>query len=230
MAMSSNRLGYCILAGLVAIAVSIPVAVNKIVSASHSVAVRGLCEKEVKADRVIWPIVVTENGNLIPELAKSAEKSTNAVVQWLKDAGVNAEDISVSAPKIEDLTTYSTNRAYNYALKSVVTVCSSDVDKVMALQASQFELLNKGIAIGANNWEYQTVYSFNGLNEIKPQMIEDATKNARAAAEKFAKDSGSKVGKIISASQGQFSINDRDSNTPHIKIVRVVTSINYQLF
>lgn len=76
---------------------------------------------------------------------------------------------------------------------------------------------------------YQTVYSFTGLNEIKPKMIEEATKNARAAAEKFAQDSESKLGKIKNASQGQFSITNRDENTPHIKRVRVVTTINYYL-
>ena len=72
-------------------------------------------------------------------------------------------------------------------------------------------------------------YEFTGLNDIKPQMIEDATKNARAAAEKFAKDSDSKLGKIKSASQGQFTIANRDENTPYIKSVRVVTTVTYYL-
>ncbi|MFY9514974.1 MAG: SIMPL domain-containing protein, partial [Dysgonamonadaceae bacterium] len=67
------------------------------------------------------------------------------------------------------------------------------------------------------------------LNDIKPKMIEEATKNARATAEKFAKDSGSKLGKIQSANQGQFSITDRDANTPHIKNIRVVSTVNYYL-
>ena len=72
-------------------------------------------------------------------------------------------------------------------------------------------------------------YDYTSLNSIKPKMIEEATKNARAAAEKFAKDSDSKLGKIKKAYQGQFSIDDRDANTPYIKKIRVVTTIDYSL-
>ena len=80
-----------------------------------------------------------------------------------------------------------------------------------------------------SDYEHQTQYDFNGLNELKPQMVEVATRNAREVAQKFADDSGSKLGKIQTASQGQFSIYDRDSNTPWIKNVRVVTSVTYYL-
>ena len=72
-------------------------------------------------------------------------------------------------------------------------------------------------------------FEYTDLNKIKPKMIEDATRNARAAAQKFAKDSDSKLGKIRSAVQGQFSIEDRDQNTPYIKKVRVVTVVNFSL-
>ena len=93
----------------------------------------------------------------------------------------------------------------------------------------QSELLKQGIAIIGGDWEYKVSYDFTGLNDVKPQMIEEATKNARLAAEKFAKDSNSKLGKIKHASQGQFSIEDRDANTPFIKHIRVVTTIDYSL-
>jgi hypothetical protein len=81
----------------------------------------------------------------------------------------------------------------------------------------------------ATNIVYNVSYEFTGLNDIKPEMIEEATKNAREVAEKFATDSNSKLGKIRNASQGQFSISDRDANTPYIKKVRVVTTVNYYL-
>lgn len=98
------------------------------------------------------------------------------------------------------------------------------------MQHRQFEMINKGIALGSgNSWENPVVYSYTGLNEVKPEMIEQATLNAREAADKFAEDSGSRVGKILSATQGQFSITDRDANTPYIKVIRVVTTVNYQL-
>ena len=88
----------------------------------------------------------------------------------------------------------------------------------------------KGIAISGEDYESRTVYMFTKLNDLKPAMIEEATKNARAVAEKFAQDSKSKLGKIKSASQGQFSIENRDSSTPHIKRVRVVSTIEYYLY
>ena len=71
-------------------------------------------------------------------------------------------------------------------------------------------------------------YIFTGLNDLKPSMIEEATKNAREVAEKFARDSDASVGKIRTARQGLFTINDRDENTPQIKTVRVVTTIDFQ--
>lgn len=81
----------------------------------------------------------------------------------------------------------------------------------------------------SNSWENPVEFKYEGLNDIKPQMIEEATKNAREAALKFAKDSDSRLGKIKTANQGTFSIENRDSNTPHIKKVRVVTSVTYYL-
>ena len=121
------------------------------------------------------------------------------------------------------------NRAFRYIAKNVVTVCTSDVDKVLALMSNQADLLKKGVVVAGNDWENPVEFKYEGLNEIKPQMIEEATKNAREVAEKFAKDSDSKIGKIKSANQGTFSIEARDSNTPYIKRVRVVTSVTYYL-
>lgn len=91
-----------------------------------------------------------------------------------------------------------------------------------------YRILAYGMGYG-NSWENQVQFQFEGLNAIKPEMIEDATKNAREAAEKFAKDSDSRLGKIKTASQGTFTISDRDSNTPYIKKVRVVSSVTYYL-
>ena len=79
------------------------------------------------------------------------------------------------------------------------------------------------------NYHSQTEYIFTRLNEVKPEMIEEATRKAREVAEKFASDSQSKLGKIKNASQGQFSIYARDKNNPHIKKVRVVSTVQYYL-
>jgi hypothetical protein len=91
------------------------------------------------------------------------------------------------------------------------------------------DLLKNGIVTDGNDWENPIEFKYEGLNDIKPAMIEEATQNARETAKKFAKDSGSKLGKIKTANQGTFTIEDRDSNTPYIKKVRVVTSVTYYL-
>ncbi len=91
------------------------------------------------------------------------------------------------------------------------------------------ELVGKGIVIAAQNWDTPTEFLFTSLNQIKPDMIDTATKNAREAAEKFAQDSDSRVGKIRRASQGYFSISERDRNSPDKRVVRVVTTVDYFL-
>ena len=229
---TKNRLGIFIFLGLLSIAVSLPVAVKKYTDASRNVVVKGLCEKQVDADRAIWPIVYKEGGNSVAALSSIVATKNKAVVGWLKDAGFTDAEINVSSPKIEDLasTGYNEHRAYDYVLTSVITVCTDRVKDVVDLQKHQFDLLSKGIAIGSGNtWEYPVTYEYTSLSEIKAGMVEEAILNARASAEKFAKDSGSRLGKIISATQGQFSINDRDAHTPYIKTVRVVSTVNYSL-
>jgi hypothetical protein len=79
------------------------------------------------------------------------------------------------------------------------------------------------------SWEYNTQYFFTDLDKVKPEMIAEATADARRAAEKFAQDSGAEVGGIRRAQQGYFSIEDRDTFSPEWKKIRVVTSIDYFL-
>ena len=218
--------------GLALIALALFAGVKTFKGYDRTVSVRGLCEKEVMADKAIWPIAYKIAGNDLQELIRDINAKNSAVIDFLVNGGISKDDISVNAPIIVDCRTnaYTEVRSYNYIITSSITVCTSDVQKVVELSARQIELVQKGIPVGsAESWEYQTVYSFNALNEIKPEMIEEATKNARAAAEKFAKDSGSRLGKIKTASQGQFTIENRDSNTPYIKNVRVVTGVVYYI-
>ena len=112
---------------------------------------------------------------------------------------------------------------------TVITVTSEKVNLVRNLISEQSELLKQGIAITGGDYRYNIQYDYTSLNDIKPQMIEEATKNAREAAQKFAKDSESELGKIKRANQGQFSIENRDVNTPYIKRIRVVSTIDYSL-
>lgn len=195
------------------------------------VSVKGLSEREVKADHVIWPIVFKEVGNDLSELYSNVNSKNKFIVNFLKDNGISADEISVAPISADDREAdrWSSNTIpYRYQLKSVITVASDQVEKVRELISRQDEFFSAGITC-ESSWEHQTSFSFNGLNELKPEMIEEATRNARAVAEKFAADSESTLGGIKTASQGQFSIYDRDENTPYIKMVRVVTTIEYFL-
>ncbi len=196
------------------------------------VTVRGLAEKEVTANKVTWPIVSKEVGNDLPTIYAKTENTTKAILNFLKANGISEQEISVNPPQVLDLQAdryNSQNVPFRYNVTNVVVVTSSQVEKINKLMERQTELLKQGIAVVAGDYQYQTTYEYTDLNSIKPEMIAEATKNAREAANKFAEDSGSKLGKIKTASQGQFSIEDRDQYTPYIKKVRVVSSIVYYL-
>ena len=229
---NNNFLAVCLLTGLVILGAMIPVAVSKFRAYDRTVNVKGLSEMEVKADKVIWPIPFTVVGNDLNAVYSQIDRNTKEIMEFLTSGGISADEISVSLPTISDkyAQEYGNNdRTYRYFTKSVVTVCTGNVDTVLALMPKQSELLKKGIVGTGNSWDGQVQFQFEGLNGIKPGMIEDATKNAREAADKFAKDSGSRLGKIKTANQGTFTISDRDSNTPYIKKVRVVTTVPYYL-
>ena len=196
------------------------------------VSVKGLSEMEFPADKVTCPLVFKEIGDDLLKIYTNVNAKNDTIVAFLKSKGINEKDINISAPEIVDLQAerYGNERPpYRYNVTSVITITSSDVPKIKALITQQSELLKKGIAIISGDYRYLINYEFTKLNDVKPKMIEEATKNARATAEKFASDSDSKLGKIKNANQGQFSIVDRDSNTPDIKRVRVVTTVDYYL-
>lgn len=224
--------GLFIMAGLVVLGLMIPRAVEKYRSYDRTVNVKGLCEKEVKADKVIWPIVYKVMSNDIQSIYDQTDRNNELIMTFLEEGGLAENEISVSVPQISDkfANEYGSNdRAFRYIATNIVTVYTSDVDKVLALMSKQSDLLKKGIVTGGNSWENPVEFKYEGLNDIKPEMIEEATMNAREAAQKFAKDSDSRLGKIRTASQGTFTIENRDSNTPYIKKVRVVTSVTYYL-
>ena len=217
--------------GLIVLGLCIPKAVQEFKSFDRTVNVKGLCEKEVKADKVIWPLAFKTSGNDLNAVYAEIDRNNTKIKDFLKQGGISENEITVSAPSISDkyATEYGTNdRVYRYLATSIITVCTNEVDKVMALMSKQADLMRGGIPL-YSDWETRSTFSFESLNDIKPAMIEEATKNAREVAIKFAKDSESKLGKIKSANQGTFSIEDRDSNTPSIKKVRVVTNVTYYL-
>lgn len=218
--------------GVILLGVMIKSGINDFKDKDRVVSVKGLAEMEVPADKVIWPLVYKDLGNDPALLYTNMEKKNAVIVKFLEDNGIGKDEIDIVPAEVIDMQAErygNRDVPYRYNATSIITVTSKNVDKVRKLMSEQAELLKQGIAITGGDYRYNVTYEFTGLNDIKPQMIEEATKNARAAAEKFAKDSDSSLGKIRNASQGQFSISDRDANTPYIKSVRVVTTVNYYL-
>ncbi|MDE7470798.1 MAG: SIMPL domain-containing protein, partial [Paramuribaculum sp.] len=168
----------------------------------------------------------------LPTVYSNVAETNRKIEQFLTQNGVEKSEISVGAPKMEDQINnynYKPGITPRYAITSVVTISSGKVDLVRNLINRQGELLSQGIPVASNEYGNSVTYEFTGLNDIKPEMIAEATKAAREAADKFAEDSSSRLGKIKTARQGQFSIEDRDQYTPYIKRVRVVTSLTYLL-
>ncbi|MCM1111360.1 MAG: SIMPL domain-containing protein [Clostridium sp.] len=218
--------------GLSLLGLAVRSGLNSISSRERTVDVRGLAEREVPANKVTWPLSYTLVGDDLQSLYDRMNTTNATLSRFLTSNGIAETEISVNAPKVNDLQAdrYNNNPIpYRYNLSVVMTVVTGNVDLVTKLIKRQGELLKEGIALNPNDYSNQTIYEYTALNDIKPEMIAEATENARQAAKKFADDSESKIGKIKTARQGQFSITDRDPYTPQIKTVRVVTSLTYYL-
>jgi len=200
----------------------------------RSVNVKGLSEKQVMADLAVWPINITLAGNDLKVLKDEIEKQSFEVKNFFLNQGFSEEELAIGIVNISDSRAqlYSSgneNREFRYIANADFTIRTASIEKLQNALAESLNLISKGILISSKNSWQPIQYSFTGLNALKPAMIEEATKNAREVAEKFALDSNSKVSKIKSANQGLFTINDLDQNTSYIKIVRVVSTIEYQL-
>jgi len=200
----------------------------------RSVQVKGLSEKQVNADLAVWPISITVTGNDLKLLKNDLENQNNEIMSFFLNQGFTEKELNRGTTNINDsradlYASNNQNREFRYIAISDFTVRTSDIERLQKALTNSLDLISKGILISSKNTWQPIQYSFSGLNKLKPEMIEEATKNAREVAEKFALDSNSKVSKIKSANQGQFSISDLDPNTSYIKIVRVVSTIEYQL-
>lgn len=216
-----------IAAGIFFLGIFIKAGIDNMAFRDRQVTVKGLAEREVQANRVTWPIQYSVAGDDLLALYDQMTRNNEKIVNFLTTNGIEKSEISINPPDTYNATTnqYSSgNFRYNYSLTCNVTVTTSKVDKVRQLLDRQSELLKEGIPYSNSYINYE----YTALNDIKPEMIAEATKNAREAAARFAEDSGSKVGKMKTASQGQFSIEDQ-SATPFIKKVRVVSTIVYYL-
>ena len=219
--------------GILLAGLAVSHALIKTRSFQRYVTVKGLAEREVDADLSIWPITFKEASDDLIELQRSIGSKRRMITEFLVQSGFEKGDISYAAPVITDLQAErhygdASESPYRYLAQTTITLRSTNVQRVKQVMEGSADWIGKGIVL-IGGWENRAEFLFTGLNEIKPAMIEEATINAREAAKKFAQDSGSKVGKIRTASQGLFSIQNRDMNTPERKKVRVVTTVQYFL-
>lgn len=205
---------------------------------NNTVTVKGLAEQNVVSDLAVWEIKFVTTSNDLPAAQKNMEQQEGAVLQFLTTQGFSTAEISSGRLETNDLMAnpYRSSDANSsrFIVTETITVRSNDVEKVAASLTKTGELIAKGVIFDSQNL-YPVSYIFTKLNDIKPQMLEEATQNARQAALEFAKSSGSKVGKIHRANQGVFSILPQDDISyggaaqQINKKIRVVSTVEYYL-
>ena len=193
------------------------------------VVVKGSAERIVDADLLVWPLPHTVGGNDLAGVQRQLTANTDAIRSFFIDAGFKPADIVVSPPRLEDRWAYAygDNRAperFRYA--NTVILRTSDVPRALEAMRNSGQLVAGGVMLDQGS---VPEFDYTKLNDIKPALIAEATANARESAVQFAKDSGSKLGGIRNANQGVVTINDRDQGSPHVKKVRVVTTVEYFL-
>tara|TARA_R110000824_G_scaffold303708_2_gene491492 strand:- start:17697 stop:18416 length:720 start_codon:yes stop_codon:yes gene_type:complete len=198
--------------------------------ADRSVTVRGLAERDVTADLATWTIAYSAQSTDLQSAQTDIDRDTTAITTFFKELGFKADALNPTGANVNQ---YSNNGIPQYTIRQRLSLRTEDIDKAQAAVARQFDLVRRGVVLEDGSG---MSYTFTKLDQIKPEMVAEATKDARKSAEQFAQDSGTDVGGIKSATQGYFSIDSRDgdaggygvTDTPYKK-VRVVTTVNFYL-
>ena len=203
--------------------------------ADRAVTMRGLAERNVTADLATWNLNFNAQGTEVGEVQAKIERDSRTIIAFFRAAGFPADAVTDGGGSINSF--YDSNRAANVVtINRSLQFRTTDVMRARRAYARQFDLIRQGVALQEGS---RMVYSFTGLNAIKPAMIGESIQDARRAAEQFARDSGASVGAIRSATQGYFSIGARDGdptgegggggNDSPLQKVRVVTTIEFYL-
>ena len=210
-------MGWCVKAGI-----------DNFTNKDRKVTVKGLAEREVPADKVTWSISTKETGNDLPALYERINVQADKIKAFLHQNGIDETEITVNPPSVTDLEAREwgdNQKNFRYIVNTTITVATDKVEQVNKAIFQQAELLKQGVALDSSYPNYQ----YASFQQMKPEMMAEAIRNAQQTAEQFAEASDSKLGKIQTAGQGQFEIDDRDENTPYIKKLRVVTTVTYSL-
>jgi uncharacterized protein len=200
-------------------------------SGRRIIAVKGLSEREVPASVATWTIGYAATGNDLDTINRKLNESTKATVAFVKNAGFEEKEMSVQPPALYDTSMEQREKDLpappeRFRAEQSVLLRTAKVDLIKPALASASTLMASGVLLTAG---CQPNYVYNQLNEIKPAMIQEATKNARVAAEQFSRDSQTSLGKLRNASQGWFQVENRDAATPERKVVRVVVDVDYEI-
>ncbi|MEQ9196339.1 MAG: SIMPL domain-containing protein [Parvibaculum sp.] len=204
----------------------------------RSVSVKGLSEREVKADLALWALRFVVTGNDLAETQAEVKRNAEVVGNFLKSHGFSEEEIELQAPQVTDRLAqmYSSGQFdTRFIIAQQLVLRSTDVDKVAAANRDSSALVEQGVVLSNEYGPVRPSYLFTRIADVKPEMLEEATVRAREAAETFAADSGARLGGIRRAWQGQFSIQPRDEipgaqETEQVmKTVRVVSTVEYLL-
>lgn len=234
--MSSSRLSLLICALLLALGVSaagffVGHGISERGSSRRVISVKGLSEREVAASVATWTISYAASGNDLGEINRKLADSTKAVMAFLKQAGFAEADMAVQPPSLQDTSMEEREKDVppppeRYKAFQSILLRTAKVDLIKPALASASNLMVSGVLLSGKS---DPNYIYNELNDIKPGMIQEATKNARIAAEQFSRDSQTTLGKLRNASQGWFQVENRDAATPERKVVRVVVDVEYEI-
>lgn len=187
------------------------------------VEVKGLSEKIVKADVAIWSMSFEVKSNDVDSLYAGIEKNTNAITTFLKGKGFEDSEINVAPVNIYQ-DTYR-DALFRYNSTTQLSVYTKKVDIVKEASKNTLLLVKQGVTLNQNYIDFQ----FSDINSVKPEMLAEAIKNAKASAQQFARESGSGLGGVSRGNQGVFDVTDKDPGSPEFKKIRVVSSLRFML-
>ena len=213
--------------GLLLLGLCLKGGIDNFTNKDRRVTVKGLAEREVDADKVVWTLTLEESADELNPMFTRLNQQVDVIKNFLKEKGIDGKgDVQVTTFSVNDNLSNvwgDEKPRYHYTVRRSVVVSSNDTHFISDLRTQTDELIDRGIIVESDNAEYE----YTQFQKLKPEMMAEAIANAETTAKQFAENSHSKINKIVEAGQGEFSIDDVD--IPYKKKVRVVSTITYSL-
>ncbi len=213
--------------GLLLLGLCLKGGIDNFTNKDRRVTVKGLAEREVDADKVVWTLTLEESADELNPMFTRLNQQVDVIKNFLKEKGIDGKgDVQVTTFSVNDNLSNvwgDEKPRYHYTVRRSVVVSSNDTHFISDLRTQTDELIDRGIIVESDNAEYE----YTQFQKLKPEMMADAIANAETTAKQFAENSHSKINKIVEAGQGEFSIDDAD--IPYKKKIRVVSTITYSL-